>query len=81
MPLYEYKCQDCETTFEMLVAASADSDSTPSCTACGSKKTKKLFSTFAARSDAAGPDFRGGCEMPGCGSPVPGGCGSGMCDL
>lgn len=31
MPLYAYKCQNCDTTFELLI----DSSEAPACPACG----------------------------------------------
>jgi putative FmdB family regulatory protein len=64
MPLFEYKCHDCDQTFEELVSSS---DAKPSCPSCGSDHTGKLLSVFAAgggSSKSAGPSCGGG----GCGS-------------
>ena len=68
MPLYEYRCRECQTAFEKYVRAWGEPVSCPS---CASASVEKLLSTFAfaaadgSFSSAAG----GGC---GCGR---GGCG------
>lgn len=38
MPLYDFRCNDCNKTFELLVKLSA----TPVCPECGSEKLEKL---------------------------------------
>lgn len=43
MPIYEYKCTECEEDFEELVSGS---DPVVSCPKCGSKKAKKKLSLF-----------------------------------
>jgi len=65
MPIYEYRCQDCETAFEKLVRAFRED---VSCPECGSASLERLLSTFAM-SGAGSPSGGGGC---GCGR---GGCG------
>jgi putative FmdB family regulatory protein len=40
MPIYEYRCQGCETTFEVLVRGG----STVTCPQCGSPSLDKLLS-------------------------------------
>ena len=40
MPIYEYRCRDCEATFEVLVRAG----STVTCPHCGSSSLDKLIS-------------------------------------
>lgn len=54
MPLYEYQCQQCGNTFEMLRRIK-DADSDAECPRCHSLKVERLFSTFAA----------GGCAPSG----------------
>ena len=46
MPIYEYRCQDCQkrNTYLLLTANAA----TPSCKHCGSSKLERLMSRFAA---------------------------------
>lgn len=76
MPLYEYKCSDCERPFELLVASPALAD-TVVCRYCGSDSVRRLISSFAARSAggesfaATAPRSGGGCACGG------GGCGCG----
>ena len=38
MPIFDFKCNDCENEFERLVRAA---DIPPECPACGSKDTEK----------------------------------------
>ncbi|MBM3811061.1 MAG: zinc ribbon domain-containing protein [Acidimicrobiia bacterium] len=66
MPIYEYRCQDCGTSFEKLVRAS-DADG-PACPSCGKAHLQQEFSVFAARG--------GSSASP---APSPGGCPAGMC--
>ena len=41
MPIYEYKCQKCDTSFEYLVMGGKDPDACPK---CKSKKINRLMS-------------------------------------
>lgn len=50
MPIYEYRCRDCETTFSVLTL-SVNSAVEPVCTSCGGKNADKLVSKFAYHSD------------------------------
>ncbi len=80
MPLFEYKCADCNTKYEVL-HKSATNLSDVSCPNCNSKNAKKLLSTFSASvSDSSSSSYSGGCENGSCGLPS-GGCASGMCGL
>jgi len=45
MPLFEYKCSECDHKFEELVA---NSESKVTCPKCASEKVSKLLSVFAA---------------------------------
>lgn len=47
MPIFEYKCSDCGKITEVLVKGSRSPK--PACEHCGSKNTKKQFSTFSAQ--------------------------------
>ncbi len=67
MPIYEFKCQDCQNEYEELVFSH---DETPPCPKCGSEKTDKLMSACSAKVDGGGPDFDA-LQSSG------GGCGSG----
>jgi putative FmdB family regulatory protein len=48
MPIFEYQCEVCHTTFERLVFASS-SGVAPACPQCHSVQTVKRFSTFSAQ--------------------------------
>ncbi|HUI57018.1 MAG TPA: zinc ribbon domain-containing protein [Bryobacteraceae bacterium] len=56
MPLYEYRCQTCGKSFEML-RRMQDADRDLVCPECRSEEIERLFSTFAA----------GGCAPSGSG--------------
>ncbi len=68
MPLYEYNCEECGTTFEQLIAA-RDRDNGAVCPDCGSKHIRRLISTFAMGRSTAGSSTSG---------PT---CSTGVCDL
>lgn len=46
MPIFEFQCEDCCTTFERLIM-SAQSNATPDCPQCNGSNTSKQFSTFS----------------------------------
>ena len=56
MPLYEYRCQKCGKTFEML-RRMQDADRETECPECRSDEVERLLSTFAT----------GGCAPSGGG--------------
>jgi putative FmdB family regulatory protein len=67
MPIYEYRCQSCEVSFEALVTRS---DPQAQCPSCGGNELAREMSVFASSAgngsaQAAGP------------APAPRGCGSG----
>jgi putative FmdB family regulatory protein len=47
MPIYEYRCNSCETEFETLVRGGE----TPVCVACGSADLERVISLPAVKSD------------------------------
>lgn len=51
MPLYEYRCEDCHTTFEKFVR-SFSSNGDIHCPECDSEDVDKAFSTFATSGTA-----------------------------
>ena len=82
MPLYEYRCEPCDHTFETLIRGAGD---VPHCPKChGVDRLVKQFSVPAA-AQTGGPK---GSSLPvcdtgagpsfGCGA---GGCGMGMCGM
>lgn len=75
MPIYEYHCSQCGTTFEELVLAK--SSEPVQCSGCGSPAVERKFSTFAAQtsngSASEAKNFEGGSCA--CGAGPPGMCG------
>ena len=81
MPIYEYRCTNCDRSFEAFVRPSDDSAQCPHCN--GSKLTREM-STFASRSNGdstaaaasaiatSGTSNSGGMTGGGC---CGGGCG------
>ena len=50
MPLYEYKCLDCETLFDALRGMS-EADDPITCPQCGGEETQRVISLFSAVGD------------------------------
>ena len=54
MPIYEYRCEKCESDFEQLIRSSR-SDSAARCPSCGTTDVQRKLSLFGMASrDAAG---------------------------
>jgi putative FmdB family regulatory protein len=54
MPIYEYRCAECESKFEKIRSMS-EKDSPLGCPSCGSEKSRRQLSVFAASvSDGTG---------------------------
>jgi putative FmdB family regulatory protein len=68
MPIYEYRCGDCEGRFEVLTSY-ANREKAQVCPSCESTRTSVLVSSFAAFTGAEGEPVSvaggGGCG-PGC---------------
>ena len=75
MPLYEYRCLECEHEFEALVPAGRADQA--SCPACGVPEVRRLLSMFAA--PRAATSFSAPAAMGGDGASAPGGCCGGAC--
>lgn len=56
MPLYEYMCQTCGTSFEKLTAMSR-ADDPQVCPNCASEKTGRQLSSFAFSGGSATPSM------------------------
>lgn len=68
MPIYEYTCRDCGTTFEFLVFSGAQ----PHCPQCEQQNLERVLSVTAPgrvkQAAAAPPPACGGCPSAGaCG--------------
>ncbi|MDW8390108.1 MAG: zinc ribbon domain-containing protein [Oscillochloridaceae bacterium] len=72
MPMYEYRCLDCESHFDRLRRMDQD-DSDVTCPDCQSARIQRRLSLFAtgardavALSGAPAPSSGGGCCGGGC---------------
>jgi len=77
MPIYEYRCEPCDHTFETLIRGSSD---VARCPKCGNMNIAKQFSVPAAvhsgRSSSLPICGNSGAPSFGCARPE---CGSGYC--
>lgn len=81
MPIFEYRCEDCNSKFELLHKSSVESEEII-CPSCNSVNNKKLFSSFSASVGSGSSYNSGSCSTGNCGStPSYGGCASGICGL
>jgi putative FmdB family regulatory protein len=70
MPIFEYRCRECGTTFEKIVSNGA---AEPKCRKCSSPRVDKLLSVFAV----SGNSRQAAAAEPGpcaCGAPRRGMC-------
>lgn len=74
MPLYEYRCDDCQACFEILQRM-GEGASDLECPSCGGTELAKQFSTFAAASSSGSAARNTASEAAGCGAPA---CGTGF---
>ncbi|HHH75527.1 MAG TPA: zinc ribbon domain-containing protein [Phycisphaerae bacterium] len=72
MPLYEYNCSGCGEKVEILVPSHK---TRPNCPKCGSKKLKRLLSTFATHQGQP----QNSCGIGNC--PSQRSCPGGSCPL
>jgi putative FmdB family regulatory protein len=79
MPIFEYKCFDCDTIFEVL-CKSSENQGDVSCPKCSSTKNKKLFSSFNSYLSSSSDSASGECSAGQCEKPA-GNCDSGLCSL
>lgn len=59
MPVYEYVCEKCHATTEMIRTMN-DADAPVACERCGHSKTQRIHSVFMAR----GGDRQGQLSLP-----------------
>jgi putative FmdB family regulatory protein len=79
MPIFEYRCRECGTKYEVL-HKSSENQSEIICPNCKSSNNKKLLSTFSASTGES--SYSGGsCATGNCDIPSGGGCASGLCGL
>lgn len=80
MPIYEYSCEKCQKSFDVLVR-NKDKDIPTQCPSCGSPKIQKALSGFAV---GAASHASHGCgeACSSCPSATAmGGCASGSCPM
>ena len=79
MPIFEYRCTDCNSKFEMLTTNKNNKQ--VDCPECHSSKTKKLFSAFSTSTSSS--HSGNSCADGSCNIDTSniGGCASGMCGL
>lgn len=80
MPIFEYKCEDCSTKYEVLHKTTSNSLEV-TCPKCNSANSKKLLSSFSASMGNSSFSAGESCSTGTCGLPVSGGCASGTCGL
>lgn len=63
MPLYEYKCNQCGSQFDLLVGV-GNRKAVLKCPQCGSKDLKKEFSVFGTKisTEPQSPTAASGCS-------------------
>ena len=69
MPIYEYRCESCQRSFEALVTRS---DPQAECPECGGKHLAREMSVFASSVSNGN-----GAAQTASPAPMPRGCGSG----
>lgn len=81
MPIYEYRCGECEVSFEAFVRQGHHDDA--ECPHCGGHKLSREMSTFAARSSNGNgngtSEAAQAIAASGLGRPSGGCCGAGGC--
>lgn len=75
MPIYEYECRECRTSFELFMR----SDTKIACPSCESTKVVRKLSLFAAHVGHSA-DAVPACATGECGCEQ-GRCGSGLCGM
>ncbi|BCS89659.1 FmdB family zinc ribbon protein [Pseudodesulfovibrio sediminis] len=71
MPIFEYKCSDCDNEFEELVF---DRDECPPCPKCQSANTGKLMSAVRSKVGGFAPDTGGDSGSNAAAPSAPSGC-------
>jgi len=67
MPIYEYKCLECNKVFEVLSTSSSESGEEIKCTKCGATKVRKTISAAGFRINSGSSSIPSGA-LSGCSS-------------
>lgn len=78
MPIYEYQCQQCDASFEMMRKMAQADESAP-CPKCTSGKTRRLVSRVNAITGASGGEYQAASSSGGGGCGSCGSCNCGSC--
>ena len=79
MPIFEYKCSECDTKFEVLHKSTTNQKEV-TCPNCNSAHNKKLFSAFSSNINSDTISSSGDCSSGQCNIPSRG-CSTGLCGL
>lgn len=74
MPIYEYRCRECEREFEAFIMASAPQAACPD---CGSEQLTRELSSFASRAGQSSGGYESSGPANGGGGCCGGACGCG----
>ena len=61
MPIYEYRCEECDEVFELLVR-SLSQQAEPACPQCGSHKVKRVISLFGLAKASSSTTLGTSCD-------------------
>ena len=61
MPIYEYRCEECEEGFELFVR-SLSQQADPTCPKCGSPKVRRAISLFGLGKASASIASSASCD-------------------
>lgn len=67
MPIYEFKCRQCNHVFESLCTRSSDANQAV-CPACGAEQAERLLSTFCSVSASPAQGLGSSPAASSCGS-------------
>ena len=61
MPIYEYRCEECDADFELFIR-SFSQQADPSCPRCGSRRVKKAISVFGVGRGTSSSALGASCD-------------------
>jgi len=68
MPMYDYRCKNCDEVFEELVFSSTTPDEEIKCPKCGQNKSNRLFSAPMISTGGSSSNTVTTSSSRGCGS-------------